>query len=146
MAQLVEERRVVRFDPAEVGEILFRVVEITYEGQRRLEPRGQEIRSPERRRTGVEVERGRRVLPRPPAHVRGVEVVEIDEETGGRLRFGPHRLHVPHALSGPAATPCLSSARSECRPAPHSTGTSWPLIAADELSILVHVHVFTQLL
>ncbi len=145
-AQLVEERRVVGFDPGQVGEILLRVSEITDEGQRRLEPRGQEIRSPEWRRTGVEVERRRRVLPRPPAHVRGVEVVEIDEETGGRLGFGPHRLHVPRALSGPAATPRRSPARSVCRPAPHSTGTSWPLIVADELSILVHVHVFTQLL
>ena len=61
-AQLVEERRVVGFDPGQVGEVLLRVSEVADEGQRRLQPRGQEIRSPERRRTGVEVERRRRVL------------------------------------------------------------------------------------
>ncbi|MDF3043552.1 MAG: hypothetical protein K0Q71_6258 [Thermomicrobiales bacterium] len=92
MAQLVEERRIVGFDPGQVGEIPLRVPEVSDEGQRRLQTRGQEIGSPERRGTGVEVERRRRVLTRPPADISGVEVIEIDEETGGCLRFvGPHR-------------------------------------------------------
>ena len=124
VAQLVEERRVVGFDPGQVGEILLRVAEVADEGQRRLQSRGQEIRSPERRRAGVEVECRRRVLPRPPAHVRGVEVIEIDEETGGRLGFGPHRLHVPRALSGHVATQRRSPTRCVCRTASHGTGTS----------------------
>ena len=125
-AQFVEECRVVGFDLGQVGEVLLRVSKVTDESQRRLEPRGQEIRSPEWRRTGVEVERRRRVLTQPPAHVRGIEVIEIDEETGGHLEFGPHRPHVPHALSGPAATLRKLPARLVCRPAPHGTGTPWP--------------------
>jgi hypothetical protein len=38
--QLVEECRVVGLDPGQVGQVLLRVVEITDEGQRRLQPRG----------------------------------------------------------------------------------------------------------
>ncbi len=117
-AQLVEEGWIVALDPSQIGQVFFAVAKIPHEGQRRLQPGRQQVGATKRRGAGVEIEGRLGVQPRSPAHVGGIDMVEIGQQATIGVIVRPHRPFVPNvrlpdARYGPIASHRVQA--SDCR-------------------------------